>query len=282
MSLFNQTLSKCFSSKRISALTYAVFLSVSIGLIHTESQANEFKNFLNIEFKSIPSGNFKMGSPASSDVAYTNEFPQQEVSLKSFPIAKMEITLGQYKRYIIETNQLEIVSNAFMTANSHGDQAPVVHVSWNDIHGFIDWLNKSKPDTDKGTYRLPTEAEWEYACRAGSDKPYCGGNTPSPVAWHSAISSSQQHRVGGKAANAYGLYDMSGNALEWVEDCFHDTYKDAPTDGSAWTNNCDSKTHVLRGGSWKDNYRKVRVTIRKNAPSVDRNNAVGFRLVRQL
>ena len=186
------------------------------------------------------------------------------------------------KRYIIETNQLDIVSNAFMSANAHSDDAPVVHVSWNDIHGFIDWLNKAKPADDKGTYRLPAEAEWEYACRAGKDTPYCGGTTPSQVAWHSAISTSQQRKVAGKAANDFGLYDMSGNALEWVEDCYHETYDGAPSDGSAWTKDCKSNTYVLRGGSWKDNYRKVRITIRKNAPSVSRSPTVGFRLVRQM
>lgn len=269
-------------TKRISTASMAICFSLFAGLIHANVQAEDFTNTLGMAFKTIPTGTFKMGSPASSDLAYTNEFPLHQVTITSFPMGTTEVTLGQYKRYIIETNQLDIVTNAFMSANAHGDDAPVVHVSWNDIHGFIDWLNKTKPEDDKGTYRLPSEAEWEYACRAGKDTPYCGGTTPSQVAWHSSISTSQQHKVAGKAANDFGLFDMSGNALEWVEDCYHENYEGAPNDGSAWTKECEQNNYVLRGGSWKDNYRKVRITIRKNAPSVDRSASAGFRLVRQM
>lgn len=267
-----------YLSVRLFAFLATVYLSIFSGLLHAE----EFQNFLGIKFKAVPAGSFLMGSPESSDVAYMNEFPQHKVNMPSFAISTTEITLGQFKRYIIATEQLNLVTDAFMAANAHSDKAPVVHVSWNDIKGFIFWLNKNKPTTDKGTYRLPSEAEWEYACRAGTDKPYCGGNTPSSVAWHAAISGSHQQAVARKNANAFGLYDMSGNALEWVEDCYHETYTDGPTDGSSWESKCDSNNRVLRGGSWKDRVRKIRANIRKNAPSVNRNSTLGFRLVRQL
>jgi len=132
-----------------------------------------------------------------------------------------------------------------MKYNAHGDDAPVVQVSWHDAQDFIKWLNQ----TDGGGWRLPSEAEWEYACRAGGNHAYCGSDNPNAVAWHYYNSGERQRTVGSKQANAFGLHDMSGNVREWVQDCAHFSYQGASTDGSVWTGGCIGDRRGMRGGS---------------------------------
>lgn len=244
--------------------------------------ADDFVNFFGMKFKTIPAGSFQMGSVAGELDVVFNELPQHKVSVPSFQILSTEVTLAQFKRYIIASDRTDMVTDEFMDANAQSDDAPVVYVSWNDAKTFLFWLNKNKPENDQGTYRLPSEAEWEYACRAGTKDPYCGDRTPSTVAWHAAVSGSHQQPVGRKEPNAFGLYDMSGNAREWVEDCYHDSYENAPADGSPWVKPCMSNAHVLRGGSWKEEFQKARVANRISAPAVSRSETIGFRVVRAL
>lgn len=265
-------------SKRLDIFSVVLCFSLFSGA----TQAAEYTNFLNMKIVEIPSGSFKMGLPSNTLDVGKNEFPQHDVSVQSFPMSTTEVTLGQFKQFIIAAKRMDIVTDDFMNANSRSDNAPVVYVSWNDIKDFLSWLNANKPANDKGTYRLPNEAEWEYACHAGSYDPYCGGRMPSAVAWHVAISGSHQQEVGRKQANAFGLYDMSGNAREWVEDCYHENYENAPVDGSTWTAACASNDRVQRGGSWNAVYHKARATIRFNAPSVSRSIDTGFRVVREV
>ena len=118
-------------------------------------------------------------------------------------------------------------------------------VNYNDAQDFIAWLNK----TDGGGYRLPSEAEWEYACRAGGNHTYCGSNDVGAVAWYDGNSGNRARAVGGKQANAFGLHDMSGNVWEWTQDCWNDSYNGAPTNGTAWTSG-SCGVRILRGGSW--------------------------------
>ena len=124
-------------------------------------------------------------------------------------------------------------------------QCPVESVSWEDIQEFLGKLNAGG-----GGYRLPTEAEWEYAARGGQQSrgyKYAGGNNPSSVAWYGENNGNKTHQVGQKQANELGLYDMSGNVGEWVQDCSHDSYQGAPSDGRAWeSGECGHR--VLRGG----------------------------------
>lgn len=274
-------------------------LVIALGLMMTGgfAQAEEFSNFMGMKFVDVPTGSFKMGSckaampdqagvkvdciGAELDVPF-NELPQHGVTVAGFQMGKTEVTLGQFKDYIIKADRSDLVSDEFMEANSQANEAPVVYVSWNDIKTFVEWLNKTKPATDQGVYRLPFEAEWEYACRAGSHDAFCGSKSPSAVAWHGGNSGSHQQGVGRKDANAFALHDMSGNVREWVEDCYHDSFVNAPVDGSAWTTKCTSPERVLRGGSWKDESFKVRASNRINAPSVSRSNTIGFRLVRKV
>ena len=129
---------------------------------------------------------------------------------------------------------------------------------------------------------MPTEAEWEYACRAGGKHSYCGSDNYDSVAWYGDNSGGKTHATAGKQANAWGLYDMSGNVHEWLEDCWNANYKGAPSDGSAWTKG-DCKRRVFRGGSWEDKGRYLTwASWRGGSSLVNRSRSIGFRLARTL
>lgn len=213
----------------------------------------------------IPAGSFDMGETGST----------HQVTLKKFAMGKTEVTQGQWKA-IMGYNPSEF--------KNCGDTCPVEQVSWNDAQEFIGKLNAK---TGK-QYRLPSEAEWEYACRAGVRQEYCGSDDINSVAWYGAYatpvgnSAKATNRVTTKQANTWGLYDMSGNVWEWVEDSWHDNYSGAPNDGSAWQG--DGAKRVLRGGSWVNNPQDERAANRdRGGPANqydDRFN--GFRLARTL
>ena len=149
-------------------------------------------------------------------------------------------------------------------------------VSWHDAQAFIAWLNK----TDGVGYRLPSEAEWEYACRAGGNDTYCGGNSVGAFGWYDGNSGNRPHSVGTKQANVFGLHDMSGNVYEWVQDCWHDSYRGAPSDGSAWTSACSGDGRGLRGGSWYSYAWDSRAADRSSGTPGFRISYIGFRLAR--
>lgn len=145
---------------------------------------------------------------------------------------------------------------------------PVEQVSWNDAQAFVRVLNLMEDCAD--CYRLPSEAEWEYAARAGTTTAYWFGDSADGLgqyAWFADNSNAKTHPVGQTPANPWGLYDMHGNVFEWVQDCWHESYSGAPADGSAWTTGCykDSSGNAyygLRGGSWSDNALYCRVAYR--------------------
>ncbi|MDX1253060.1 MAG: formylglycine-generating enzyme family protein [Gammaproteobacteria bacterium] len=259
-----------FRSHALAGLFLAtLLLNLVIGTTH----AGEFTNFMGMKFVDIPTGSFQMGSckvtaemkkenkkriflglppryaecPENNSTVNDNETPQHTVTISSFQMGKTLVTLGQFQRYATASGSSKgstgwnLINDDFMRYNAYGDDAPVVQVSWHEAKEFIEWLNKNKPANDRGTYRLPSEAEWEYACRAGGRHAYCGSNNVDEVAWHDGNvdhgSGRHQQRVGSKTPNAWGLYDMSGNVWQWVEDVYHDNYHGAPTDGSAWTYN---------------------------------------------
>jgi formylglycine-generating enzyme required for sulfatase activity len=215
-----------------------------------KSSLPETTNSIGITMVAIPAGSFTMGSASVSDHTgqWNNEFPNHTVAVQTFQISKTEVTVGQFKKFLASKGRdgLKRLQNTnFLKFNSFGDDAPVVNLSFTDVRDFIEWLNS----VDGGGYRLPTEAEWEYACRAGGNDTYCGGNDIDSLGWHAGNSGDKTHPVAQKEPNAFGLYDMSGNAAEWVEDCWHSNYKDAPTDGSAWTtDDPECKFSVVRGG----------------------------------
>ena len=199
----------------------------------------------------IPAGSFDMGSNDEQ-----NETPARRITIsRAFAMGKYEVTQAEW-RAIMGANPPEL------KFTSCGNTCPVDRVSWNDAQEFIQRLNAK---TGK-QYRLPTEAEWEYACYAGSRTEYCGGNDPNAVAWFDGNSNDQTHPAGQKQANGYGLYDMSGNVWEWVEDCAAEY--------------CEQR--VLRGGSWFNFAGILRSTIRVISDPGIRSYNDGFRVVRTL
>jgi formylglycine-generating enzyme required for sulfatase activity len=197
-------------------------------------------NQVTLEMVSLPAGKFLMGSSESDD-----EKPQHQVKVNSFAIGQYPITQEQYQK-VMGTNPSYFKNNP---------QNPVEKVSWDDAQAFCKKLSQL---TGK-TYRLPTETEWEYACRAGTTTRYYFGDDANQLgdyAWYDGNSQGTTHPVGQKKPNGWGLYDMSGNVWEWCEDDWHDNYIGAPTDGSAWfiTNDNRSQSRkCLRGGSWSSN-----------------------------
>lgn len=226
----------------------------------------ELKQMMIGKMITVPAGSFMMGSNK-----YDDEKPPHSVKVRSFKLGETEVTQAQW-RAVMGSNP-----SGFSGCNS----CPVEQVSWNDIHSYIKKLNEKTGER----YRLPSEAEWEYACRSGGkEEEYCGGNDVSKVAWYENNSGSKTHAVKGKQPNGLGLYDMSGNVWEWVQDCYHDSYAGAPTDGSAREDGaCDYHYRVLRGGSWNDRPNLLRSASRyRGTPSPPRGTNVGFRLAQDL
>lgn len=218
------------------------------------------------ELMVIPAGSFEMGSTKGE----SSEKPLHHVTLaKPFAIGKYEVTQAQW--------QAVMGSNPSHFSNC-GPGCPVENVSWYDVQKFIKRLNQK---TGK-SYRLPTEAEWEYACRAGQQSEYCGGNDAGKVGWYSDNSGNKTHPVGQKQTNAFGLYDMSGNVFEWLADGYHKNYIGAPTDGSKWPDEGNTKTPMARGGSWSHWKEKMRSTNRAQFVPEMHLRYVGFRLATTL
>jgi len=185
----------------------------------------------------IPAGSFQMGANNGD----SDEKPVHTVTIsRPFALGKTEVTQGQWKAIML--NKTGQTSNPSSFRHC-GDDCPVERVSWSDAIEFIARLNAKTGES----YRLPSEAEWEYACRSGSNYKHCGDNNIDAVAWIKLNSDKKTQVVASKQANGFGLYDMSGNVWEWTEDCYHDHFNGAPTDGSSWTSG-ECKYRVLRGG----------------------------------
>jgi formylglycine-generating enzyme required for sulfatase activity len=220
-------------------------------------------NGVRLEMVNLPAGEFLMGSP---DSAYQNEKPPHQVTVNSFAIGKYPVTQAQYQA-VMGKNPSHFKNNR---------QNPVEQVSWNDAQAFCQKLSQIIGKT----YRLPTEAEWEYACRAGTTTRFYFGDDANlkDYGWYDGNSQQTTHPVGQKKPNAWGLYDMSGNVWEWCEDNWHDNYKNAPKDGSAWLIK-DNYSQILRGGSWFNNPYYCRSAFRGNSDRRDHYDNGGFRVV---
>ncbi len=214
------------------------------------------------EMAVLPGGSFQMGMAGRQLTE-----PVRTVTLPAFAIGKTEVTQGQWKA-VMGSNPSKF--------QACGDGCPVEQVTWPDAQEFAKRLSTQ---TGK-TYRLPSEAEWEYACRAGQASRYCGGDDLDKLAWYGDEYGST-HPVGNKQANAWGLHDMSGNVWEWTQDCMHPNYQGAPTDGSAWQET-ECKNRVLRGGSWLSGPQYGQVVIRFGFKPDFRASDFGFRVVREL
>ena len=226
------------------------------------------------EMIDIPAGSFLMGSPSNQNASSReklddrdDEKPQHRVKIKEFSLGKFEVTQAQW--------------HALMDSNpSHnkGSTLPIENISWDDAQKYIQKLNQK---TGK-KYRLPSEAEWEYAARGGSTSSYPWGDNVSELTLHawSKANAVNTNIVGLKKPNSFGLYDMIGNVSEWTQDCWNANYRRAPKDGSAWlTGNCSLR--VLRGGSWGYDPQQLRTAIRDGThPTYYRFSGSSFRVAR--
>lgn len=221
------------------------------------------RNSIGMEFVRIGPGSFQMGSERGDD----DERPVHQVTLsKAFELQTTEVTQAQWEA-VMGTNP----------SGFKGPDRPVEQVSWNDVQAFLAKLN-AKENTNR--YRLPTEAEWEYACRAGGLEPDAAPDL-NAVAWSAANSANATQPVGRKKPNAWGLYDMRGNVWEWVQDWIGPYAPGAETDPQGARGG--SKYRGMRGGSWRlDVLTRFRCAYRGGAEPNHRSNSIGFRCARGL
>jgi len=248
----------------------------------------------------IPAGSFIMGSPASEPQRFSNEGPQHQVTIaRSFAAGKHEVTFDEWDACVREggciyktTRKLLDILRALPEAAEPGDSGwgrgrlPVINVSWNDAKQYVAWLSRK---TGK-SYRLLSEAEWEYVARAGTTTAFSFGNsiTPQQANYNAAqsyagsptgVRRDKTVSVGSYPPNAFGLHDVHGNVQEWVEDCKNPTYNGAPSDGSAWTTG-DCARRVIRGGSWVSDPLVARSARRGDFPTSRQNRDSGLRVAR--
>ena len=259
----------------------------------------------------IPTGSFRMGDIQGG--GDSNEKPVHRVSVSAFLLGQTEVTVGQFRAFVdasgykTEAEQEDRGCRTYENGSwdwrsgknwrnpgfKQSAKEPVVCLSWNDTQGYIKWLSEKTGER----YRLPSEAEWEYAARAGSETKYFFGNSASDLcryangaaaetdfSWRNKDCRDSYKRTAPAASfttNAFGLYDMHGNVREWTQDCWNDSYKGAPSDGSAWlSGNCSRR--VLRGGSWNYDPNYLRSAGRYYSSTGYRYYFIGFRLARTL
>jgi formylglycine-generating enzyme required for sulfatase activity len=239
-----------------------------------------------LELVKVPSGTFEMGSPNSEAQRANHERPQHSVTAPEFFMGRFEVTREQWW-HVANMSRVKIDLKEDPSNFKDSLKQPVERVSWEEAAEFCERLKKKtgKP------YRLPSEAEWEYAARAGTTTPFAFGPTITPkivnydgnYPYGSAPKGGYQQKTveGGSlgVANAFGLYDMHGNVWEWCEDVWHDGYKGAPGDGSAWLSAGDSSLRVLRGGSWFNVGGLCRSASRLRYGACARDLDYGFRVV---
>ena len=222
-------------NKTVLSLAAIFALTLSVSVAHAEGEMKKGKVFK---------------AAKKADVSWTAMIA---IPGKGYEMGKYEVTQKEWR---------DIMGDNPSKFSSCGDNCPVEQVSWDDIQVFLQKLNAKTGRQ----YRLPSEAEWEYACYGGSQTEYCGGNNLDAVGWYNDNSGKTTHQVGQKQANGYGLYDMSGNVWEWMSDCY--------------SSSCDGR--VVRGGSWLSNSYSARSANRINFTPADRNDGYGFRVARTL
>ncbi len=275
--------------------------SVNIGLLNQSIKSAGVPELMTLRpyMIEVPAGSFQMGCQIGWDDALggcrRNEKPAHNVTIKKFALAKYETTVGQFKLFVKETRYLTTAEKQsrgctiqnkdeeWIVSREHNwkkpgfkqtDKHPVVCISWNDAHAYIDWLSK----TTAQTYRLPTEEEWEYAARSGKATAFFWGESPNRhFANFRGIEGEDtwEHTapVGLFGGNWFDLYDMSGNAWEWVEDCWHENYK----------NECkNQQLRTRRGGGWDNNPLNIRSAYRNKGGKADRSYLYGFRVAHDL
>lgn len=257
---------------------------------------------VNLTLVKIPAGSFVMGSPRTELGWHPSQAPQHSVTIACFWLSQFPVTQQQWE-IVAALPQVNWPLNP-QPACFAGAQRPVEQVSWQEAVEFCDRLTQHFGQV----YRLPSEAEWEYACRGGTTTPFHFGETiTTDLANYSGVDWEYQGKVCSKGSygagplgidrrettevgefppNAFGLYDMHGLVREWCQDSWHDSYATAPTDGSAWmsgsSNSSDSELRVLRGGSWNSSPRACRSAFRGKLDPASQLYDVGFRVVRSI
>ncbi len=232
-------------------------------------------NGITLEMVYIPGGTFIMGAPINENGSSNDEYPQHQVSIKPVWFSKYPITQAQWQAMMGKN-----------PSNFQGTNRPVEQVSWHDAINFCQRLSEKTGHQ----YHLPSEAQWEYACRAGTTTPFHFGHTMTTALANydgneiyaseaKGVYRQQTTEVGQFFSNAFGLYDMHGNVGEWCADLWHENYQNAPTDGSVWDKGGEKSLRLLRGGSWNDTSDDCRSAYRSWYNSTSRNDLVGFRVV---
>ncbi len=241
----------------------------------------------------LPGGTFTMGSPENEKGRFSNEGPQHQVTVQPFAVGKYEVTFEQWDACVDDGG-----CNGYRPGDRGWGRGrrPVINVSWNDAQAYVTWLSRRTGRE----YRLLTEAEWEYAARGGTQTRYSFGDKDEDFCQYgngydqsetfgfgdklkcSDGSGDKTMSVGSYKPNPFGLYDVHGNAWEWVQDHYHQNYDGAPADGSVWLSSSANKVggRVLRGGSWNDEPRVLRSAFRNYFRPTSRVNDVGFRISR--
>lgn len=259
------------------------------GIMDPQRAKNICGTLAGMKFTRILAGEFVMGSDARY---HDDEYPAHKVTIaRSFDLGTYQVTQREWESVMgsnpsrcrgdilkLSYNELKEVVKTETPASFRGDNHPVEMVSWYDVQRFIARLNKADPANN---YRLPSEAEWEYACRAGTTSAFFFGDNSKldDYAWRYQNSGNKTHPVGQKEPNHWGLYDICGNVSEWVQDRYHDNYVGAPIDGSAWTRG-RARHRVVRGGSFIDGL-KFRFASSYRLGRRRTYDDVGFRIVKE-
>jgi formylglycine-generating enzyme required for sulfatase activity len=269
---------------------------------------------------SIPAGQFVMGSPPAEKLwaatrgataeSVSDEAPQHRVTLRAFALGRYDVTRGEYAAFVRAAgyppgdgcgpngeSRDKLKGRSWRDPGyQQTDRDPVVCVSWLDAQAYVAWLNRklaAHGSAPKGPYRLPSEAEWEYAARGGTTTRFWWGDDEAGAAthaWHgdragkpplSANSGGRTHPVGAMPANGFGLYDMAGDVWQWTEDCYAETYAHAPSDGSAAETPAGCR-RADRGGSLLYAAWLLRAATRERNPADFRDSIMGFRVARSL
>ena len=242
----------------------------------------------------LPAGEFIMGPSPDEPLQLDKEKPLHKVTINNpFAISQFEITFAEYDQFVAASGYRKPSDKGWGTAHWGRNNMPVFDVTWHDAQRYIEWLSEQTGEH----YRLPSEAQWEYAARAGTTTAfhtgdcihtdqanfhgrYEFGDCPLPPTYRGKTTP-----VGSFEPNAWGLYDVHGNMFEWTRDCWHSSYHGAPDNGSAWMdegNNVNCERRVLRGGSWSGRPADIRSAARSNNDANFKSIFIGFRVVRVL
>jgi formylglycine-generating enzyme required for sulfatase activity len=289
------------------------FLALTLPAAAADQSAREFQECPQCpQMLGIPAGRFVMGSPVGEPGRFDSEGPQHVVSVQAFALAKYDVTSAEFLAFLRATGYRPAPCNATLglrwSVPGHGlayaphDQEPprwpAVCLDWKDAQAYIGWINaqarSNNPNLKRDPYRLPSEAEWEYAARGGTTTSRWWGesigiNNANCNGCGSPFDSKLLAPVDAFSPNPFGLYGMLGNAWQWVADCWHASYQGAPADARAWMSG-DCTKHVLRGGSWDNVPLFVRAASRNGVPNDDSDitnvsdysSLAGFRLARDL